>query len=242
MQVLKAAWFNIHATVKRYFPEHQIYFRTNGNVRFLTVSTRFQMGAVCTAVLLTAWVAVASGLYFSRNEALQDKQRALVAEREQVAQMQGRMQALSTDMQDLKGGMKTVIGRFEERTQFLQKLYNNKLNISALTARARPMSVDAASAAKALANAPRDQQAMIRQFDHQQLSFVSGAARTADARFEQLDKLLRHMGLNAAGLTSQSNSAAMGGPLVRASFERGAYSTLESTAWPAATDQAVSTT
>ncbi len=227
MQVIQAAWFKFHAKLKRFFPEHQIYFRTNGNVRFLNVSTRFQLSAVFTGILLASWLVLASGLYFAHDEALQNKQRALIAEREQVAQMQGRMQALSTDMQDLKGGMKTVIGRFEERTQFLQKLYNNKLNISITTARGRPLSVDAAAAAKALATAPRDQQAMIKQFDHQQLAFVGSAARTADARYEQLDKLLRRMNLNASGLVSQSSSAAMGGPLVRASFERGAYSTLE---------------
>jgi murein DD-endopeptidase MepM/ murein hydrolase activator NlpD len=81
-----------------------------------------------------------------------------------------------------------------------------------------------------LANPPADQQAMVAQyraFDREQLAFADQATRAADARYVRIDSLLRKLGSSAKELTAQSPTAAMGGPLVRASFERGAYSALD---------------
>lgn len=227
MEMIQGAWRYAHAMGKKFFPEHQIYFRTNGNVRFLTVTTRAQVTACSVALLLMLWLAGASLAYFMHGMVLSEQEAALVNEQRQLAQMRSRVQALNMDMQDLKGGMATVIGRFEQRTQFLQQLFNHKLKVDDSTAKQRSNGADAAAAARALAGAPRDQQAMVKSFDRYQLAFVEKASRAADSRYDHMDRLLRRMGLRARDVMAQSNEGGVGGPLVRASFERGAYSTLE---------------
>jgi murein DD-endopeptidase MepM/ murein hydrolase activator NlpD len=227
-----AAWVRAHATIQRYFPEHQIYFRTNGMVRYWTISTRAQVSAVAISACLVGWLAVASGSMLLKNDALSQKENALVAQRAQIAQMQNRMAALSSDIEDMKGSSGAVVQRFRQRNVFLEQLLNNRLQVNIKTA--QPVSADvrqAQSAAEAaLKSPPVDQQAALeafRKYDGEQLAFVTQATRAADARYERIDKMLGKLKLNASSLTSQSPSAAMGGPLVRASFERGAYSALE---------------
>lgn len=227
-----AAWVRAQATIKRYFPEHQIYFRTNGMVRYWTVSTRAQVSTVAIATCLAGWLAIASGSMLLKSNALTQKEQAIAAQRAQIVQMRGRMAALSSDIEDMKGSSGAVVQRFRQRNVFLEQLLTNRLQVNTLTA--RPISADALkardAAEAALKAPPIDQQAALenfRKYDGEQLAFVEQAARAADARYESINKLLGKLNTSAGKLTSQSPTAAMGGPLVRASFERGAYSALE---------------
>jgi murein DD-endopeptidase MepM/ murein hydrolase activator NlpD len=227
-----AAWVRAQATIKRYFPEHQIYFRTNGMVRYWTVSTRAQVSTVAIASCLAGWLAIASGSMLLKSNALKQKEQAIAAQRAQIVQMRNRMAALSSDIEDMKGSSGAVVQRFRQRNVFLEQLLNNRLQVNAVTA--RPISADAlktqAAAEAALKAPPVDQQASLetfRKYDGEQLAFVEQAARAADARYESISKLLAKLNMTPGKLTTQSPSAAMGGPLVRASFERGAYSALE---------------
>jgi murein DD-endopeptidase MepM/ murein hydrolase activator NlpD len=229
---MTAARVRAQATIRRCFPEHQIYFRTNGTVRYWTISTLSQVSAVAVSACLVGWLAVASGSMLLKSNALQQKEQALAAQRVQISQMQGRMAALSSDIEDMKGSSGAVVQRFRQRNAFLEQLLNNRLQVNQKTA--QPISADAkatrSAAEAALKSPPVDQQAVLesfRKYDNEQLAFVTQASRAADARYEQINKLLGKLRLDAARLTSQSSTAAMGGPLVRASFERGAYSALE---------------
>jgi murein DD-endopeptidase MepM/ murein hydrolase activator NlpD len=229
---LNAAWFRVHATVKRYFPEHQIYFRTNGTVRFIGISTRAQVAAVGVGALVAGWLAVASGSLMLQEKALDQKNQALAAQRQQLNQMQSRMAALNSDLADMKGSASLVVQRFRQRTAFLEQLLNNRLQIDRNTA--QPLSVEARErlkdAEQALANPTPEQQALAdyyRAFDREQLAFAGQAVRAADARYARIDSMLRDLGLSASALTMRSAAPAVGGPLVRASFERGAYSALD---------------
>jgi murein DD-endopeptidase MepM/ murein hydrolase activator NlpD len=228
----KAAWVRAHATIERYFPEHQIYFRTNGMVRYWTISTRAQVSAVAVSACLVGWLAIASGSMLLKTTAINQKERAIAAQHVQIVQMQNRMAALSSDIADMKGSSGAVVQRFRQRNAFLEQLLNNRLQVNHATA--QPISADAraaeSAAAQALKSPPVDQQAALenfRKYDGEQLAFVEQAARASDARYESINKLLGKLHMDASRLTSQSPTAAMGGPLVRASFERGAYSALE---------------
>jgi murein DD-endopeptidase MepM/ murein hydrolase activator NlpD len=227
-----AAWVRAHATIQRYFPEHQIYFRTNGTVRYWTISTRAQVSAVAISACLVGWLAIASGSMLLKNDALSQKEQAIAAQRVQIVQMKNRMAALSSDIEDMKGSSGAVVQRFRQRNVFLEQLLNNRLQVNSQTA--RPMSADVqqrqSAAEAALKSPPVDQQAALeafRKYDGEQLAFVEQATRAADARYERINKMLGKLRLDASSLTRQSPTAAMGGPLVRASFERGAYSALE---------------
>jgi murein DD-endopeptidase MepM/ murein hydrolase activator NlpD len=225
----KNAWGRAQATIKRCFPEHQIYFRTNGNVRYFTVSTKLQLSAVSVSALVASWLVFASSSFWLTNDALLDKERALHDQQQQMAMMQGRIQALNSDISDLKTHVSLSAGRLQQRQNFLQQLFAGRVN--GKTKSADLGSVKTGKSEKSF-NLTREQQAALRDYnklENEQLAFAGTASKATDARYEQLDGLLRRLGLSAETLTQASSgtSFGMGGPLVKASFERGSYSTLE---------------
>ncbi len=227
---LKDAWAGLHAVAGRIFPQHQIYFRTNGNVRYFTVSTRAQVGSVSVAGLLAGWLVFASSSFWLTNDALLDKERALAAQQQQLAVMQGRINALHSDMSDLKSRMSMSADRIQARQTFLQNLFANRVKIG----KELVQRMNSADASKATVAAPltREQEAALRDLrkvERQQMAFVGTAAQAADARYSQLNGLLHRLGLSADQLTqtSMGSNFGTGGPLVKASLDRSAYSTLQ---------------
>jgi murein DD-endopeptidase MepM/ murein hydrolase activator NlpD len=227
---LKTAWGRARATTKRCFPEHQIYFRTNGNVRYFTISTKSQVSAVSLATLVAGWLVFASSSFWLNNDALLDKERALATQKQQMAMLQGRINALSTDISDLKTHVSLSAGKLEQRQHFLQQLFAGRVKSNDKTAQAGdvPATEEATNGAMTL-----EQQAALRDYrklENEQLAFAGTASKATDARYEQLDALLRRLGLSAETLvraTPGVSNTGMGGPLIKASFERGSYSTLE---------------
>jgi murein DD-endopeptidase MepM/ murein hydrolase activator NlpD len=225
----KNAWGRAQATTKRCFPEHQLYFRTNGNVRYFTVSTKLQLSAVSVSALVASWLVFASSSFWLNNDALLDKERALANQQQQMAMMQGRIQALNSDISDLKTHVSLSAGRLEQRQNFLQQLFAGRVSAKAKSADLGSMKVDVTKKPLALT---REQQAALEGYnklENEQLAFAGTASKATEARYEQLDGLLRGLGLSAETLVQASpgTNFGMGGPLVKASFERGSYSTLE---------------
>jgi murein DD-endopeptidase MepM/ murein hydrolase activator NlpD len=219
---------SVRAATGTAFPQHQIYFRTNGNVRYFTLSTRIQVGAVSVAALLAGWLVFASSSFWLTNDALLDKERALAAQQRQLAQMQGRINALHSDMSDLKSRMSMSADRIQARQTFLQNLFANRMKMNSDVV----VRMNSAETVKPNTKLTREQEAALqdlRKVENQQMAFVGTAAQAATARYAQLDAMLHRLGLSAEGLsrTTPSVNLGQGGPLVRASLDRGAYSTLQ---------------
>lgn len=231
MRKIRAAWDRAHATVSRYLPEHQIYFRTNGNVRFVTVSTRAQVMAVAACALVIGWLGVASSSFWTQTDAIADKQRVVAMQERQLAAMQMRMKVLTSDIKELRQDAQITSQRIEQRHAFLNQLISNRLQVNEKTA--KPIAVSQrdslTQALRAGQNATREQKALVQAYqslEREQLAFVDQATTATQARYEELTRLVTRLGLSADQMIAQSHRG-MGGPLIRASFERGAYSTLE---------------
>jgi murein DD-endopeptidase MepM/ murein hydrolase activator NlpD len=225
---IKDAWSNLHAVTGRVFPQHQIYFRTNGNVRYFTVSTKAQMGAVSVAGLIAGWLVFASSSFWLSNDALLDKERALAAQQQQMAALQGRITALHSDMSDLKSRMSMSADRIQARQTFLQNLFANRMKIDKTIV----TRMNSAEVVQPKTPLTREQEAALkdlRKVENSQMAFVGTAAQAADARYAQLDGMLRRMGLSAQQMAQATPGVnyGTGGPLVKASLDRGAYSTLQ---------------
>ncbi|QCI78745.1 hypothetical protein E6W36_01190 [Hankyongella ginsenosidimutans] len=57
----------VRAWLHRVLPEHQIYFRSQGQVRFIRVSTRLQVAGIVAATLVTGWVGSTVAAYYLRS-------------------------------------------------------------------------------------------------------------------------------------------------------------------------------
>jgi murein DD-endopeptidase MepM/ murein hydrolase activator NlpD len=224
----KAAWAYTCATISRIFPEHHVVVESGGKTRRLRLSTRMQLIAASTSLLFASWMIGSLGsdlLGLSSSTGQTDE----LAQREaQLNALRGRMLALNADVRDLQGEVRLAALRLEQRHHFLSQLLNNRLHVNTTTA--APLSVqqkmDLARAELALHQAPSVQGlAPYQALAQEQSSFTLKALHATQARYETLKGLVHRLGLSSDGL--MAGSMAVGGPLVRASFERGAYSALE---------------
>jgi murein DD-endopeptidase MepM/ murein hydrolase activator NlpD len=225
---IRNLWLRARARILLLFPEHQIYFRTNGNIRFLTISTRLQVAASSVATALVCWLLVASATYWLKSDAIQRKEQEIVAQQKALAVMQDRVQDLASNVAVLQDDVADSATRIRARQQFLEKLFNNEIKIDRNTAESK--SKNEKDGAQQPASLDVSDSAVLdpyRQLEQDQVKFADAAAEAADARYKQMERLLARLGLNARTLIGQSMMSGMGGPLVEASFEKGAFAALE---------------
>ncbi len=67
---------------QHHFPERQIYFRSRGVVRFVSLSPRFQFISLLVAFTITCWVGVASATMIFGNQVIESKDRQIASLRE----------------------------------------------------------------------------------------------------------------------------------------------------------------
>jgi len=226
-----AKWGQLRTRLKQVFPEHQIYFRTNGNVRYFCLTTRAQLYAVGAIVAVGLGIGSAAVTVALRNSMINAQERILVTQNEQLQAMSSRVRQLATNMRAVRGDVNEMANRIERRHNFLEQLFSNKIEVNASTARTDgPVGRDETASVEAPLPASLDpsslaQLAKIKQLEKEQLAFVATATAAAEARYRELSGNLRRLGINPQRLIGQSSG--MGGPYIAASFDRGAFGYLE---------------
>jgi len=99
----------------RFFPDRQLYFRTNGDVRFISVSQNVQI--LCSTLLVgfVTWIAVASYNYVYVNEIINQKNGEVeVADRN--------YDQLEQQYNQLKNNIQKSAAALEQRQQYIQQV------------------------------------------------------------------------------------------------------------------------
>jgi murein DD-endopeptidase MepM/ murein hydrolase activator NlpD len=107
----------------RYFPERQMYFRTNGVVRFVTVSERTQLLFVSALLGLITWVIVTS-IFFVYE------QQILAAKEEKVQQAHKEYELATKQFEALKSDIEETARTLEQRQIYLQQLIDTDQSLS----------------------------------------------------------------------------------------------------------------
>lgn len=102
------------------FPDHQIYFRTNGQVRFFTLTTGMQLTAVAALCATFLWLGKSTYEYVAQSDRLQ-------ANRVALTKMSGQMEALSDDFEGLEKRILDRASTIEARQSVLQSVLNDGL-------------------------------------------------------------------------------------------------------------------
>ena len=105
----------VRAFQLRYFPERQIFLRSEGRVRFVTIGGHLQMAASMAAAVLILWTIVTSAHFMMRDGELEDKTA-------RIAEMRSEYEALGNALNTLE---KDVIKRteiLESRQKTLEEL------------------------------------------------------------------------------------------------------------------------
>lgn len=98
-----------------YFPERQLFLRSQGRVRFLTIHSYTQIAMASGVLVAIGWGLVTSYAYLSRDHVIEGKNNTISA-------ISAEYQTLSSDFSALEAEVERRANLLEERQQFLQDL------------------------------------------------------------------------------------------------------------------------
>ncbi|WP_237438078.1 M23 family metallopeptidase [Alteraurantiacibacter buctensis] len=195
------------------FPEREFFMRSDGQVRFIKISSRMQMTAAgLAAAVLLGWGVSMGAMAFSQYQA--SAERADLLSREaQVAQAEDRLADYGDDLA-------ATTADLERRQDVLDRIAE-MLPEDAVA----PVEAEGASAVGAVSDSSKESDELISLIEREipgaaglariearQLAFVERVTRYADRRAQSAESAIRRLGLNPQ-MMMVADEEAMGGPL-----------------------------
>ena len=193
------------ARVRGWFPDREFFMRSEGQVRFITISSRVQMtaaGIVAAAVL--AWGGTMGAMSWAQYRASADRASLLHREAE-VADHEERLAAYRDDVDE-------VAKDLQQRQDFLDAALSSLPDDVRTVDKVSDSSTEAAKTVDKVSVAVPEAAALAR-IEARQIAFAEGLTRYADWRAARAERALRKLGLNPAEITRNAERQAMGGPL-----------------------------
>jgi murein DD-endopeptidase MepM/ murein hydrolase activator NlpD len=199
------------AYLSSFAPEREIFLRTGGQVRFLRISTRFQLmlaAAAFTVALL--WAVGTLAMLWS--------QTSVMMERSDVAQDRAEIRSREAKVKAYRASVDEVARDIEQRQSALEQIL--RVNLGADDRAAGPTS--GAAKGKPL-SAASPEAARLDGLMKRQRALESRLAQAAEARLAEVEQAIRSFGLNPARMTGPGRGArAEGGPFIPAAGVIGA--------------------
>ena len=197
--------------LRSWFPDREFFMRSEGQVRFIKVSSRTQLiAAGAVSALLLVWALTIAAMALSSY--LSNRDRLSLLEREaKVATSESRLNAYGQDIGKVADDLKRRQTFMEKTSQAvfgdLPKNAQTGENVSDSTS-------EAAQTVKKVSLAI-PQAAELAEIEARQLALIEGLTRLADRRSAIAQAKLARLGLNPqASLASLNDKAAQGGPLL----------------------------
>ncbi|MBU6371599.1 MAG: M23 family metallopeptidase [Alphaproteobacteria bacterium] len=223
---------------ERAFPERQIYHRSGGTVRYVSLSPSKQVLLALGAVGIAGWCAYASVNVLMRGQILsaQNEEIDRLEQKYQrwLRESRAREAAAEAQLQERTQAFERATSEFERRHETLKMLLNYAGG-STFTASTRPVERDGAkllmqaSIEEADPRQSRDQLAMetseyqvqnvsfktrIDRLKAEQNAFLAEAEESAVGRAEEIRGVLRMTGVGFTRLLSEDDQNGQGGPAV----------------------------
>ena len=197
------------------FPEREFFMRSEGQVRFITISSRMQMTAAgLAAAALLGWGVSMGAMAFSQYRASAERADLLSREAE-VTQAEDRLAAYGDDLAATTADL--------ERRQAILDNIADLLPEDAVA----PATGEADSSVGAVSDSSKESSELISLIERQipgaaglariearQLAFVERVTRYADRRAQSAESAIRRLGLNPS-MMLVADEQAQGGPLER---------------------------
>ncbi len=179
--------------------------RSQGQVRFIKITSRMQIAAASIAVAaLFAWAISMAVMGWSQYRA--EAERASLLDREaRVATKEERFDAYSNQLDD-------VAADLQQRQEFIEAMVDSLPD----DVRAEETVSDSSTEAQATVDkvsALIPEAAALAKIEARQLVFVERLTRFADRRAARAAKAIRDLGLNPDSMIRNADRSAMGGPL-----------------------------
>ena len=180
--------------------------RSQGQVRFITITSRMQKIAAATIVaLILGWGVTMAAMAWSKYQADVDR-LSLLENAAKVASAQERLDAYGDDMD-------AVVDDLSKRQDFIEQM------TEALPADVKDAGgtvTDSSSEAAEMiekVSASFPEAAALARIEARQLAYVERVTRFADDRARRAEQALRKLGLNPDAMVNNADLDAMGGPL-----------------------------
>ncbi len=194
------------------FPDREFFMRSQGQVRFIKISSRLQIAAASVAVLaLLAWLATLAIMAISQYTSSRDR-LALLDREAKVATAESRVTAY-------RKGVDAVASDLEKRQNFIEKMV--EAHIGDLPSDQREDETVSDSSGEAAQTVDKvglavPEAAELARVEARQLAFVEQLTRFADRRAKSAAAAIRKLGLNPKAMVASFNDRrAEGGPLLK---------------------------
>jgi murein DD-endopeptidase MepM/ murein hydrolase activator NlpD len=196
------------------FPDREFFMRSQGQVRFIKISSRIQMVAAgVTAAVLLAWLVTMAVMAATQYAAARERS-ALLNRESQVATAESRVS-------EYRDSLDTVATDLGKRQDFIEQMV--EAHIGELPVDVKDDETVSNSASEAARTVSKVSQAVpeaagLARMEARQIAFVERLTRFADRRSEQAALAIRKLGLNPnAMIAMASDGGDRGGPLMRLS-------------------------
>ena len=194
--------------LQRWFPEREFFMRSQGQVRFVTITSRMQMAAAGLAVAAIGAWGVSMGVVAVSQYQTQWERSSLLEREAEVAKSESRVAAYRKDINEVAGQIGRRMEFLEEATEMLPEdvVANDTVSDSS----------DEATKAVAKISAVMPEAAELARIEARQLAYAERLTRYADRRSAQAEKAIRQLGLNPRTILASAREA-QGGPFEKLS-------------------------
>lgn len=225
----------VWGTAQRWFPDRQIYHRSDGQVRYFAISTAVQISALASAAVLACWLCYSTVSVAFHGQALAAKDAEIERERINLSRMVAEAQAseataysfMESRMEEFDRAAYEFQMRHETLSQlveFAEQLSGHEMEPSpALSDNRVLMAATPADPAPREARDPLVNIAALSESPEDQISYLMGeqdnvlaqAEDASEARLENLRAVLRLTGLDINHLIANGhNGEEQGGPYI----------------------------
>lgn len=198
--------------LRTWFPDREFFMRSQGQVRFIKISSRLQMTvAGAAAALLLVWLVSMAAMAVSQFAETSDR-LALLDREAKVASAESRVSAYRKDIEG-------VTSDLQKRQDFLDKMVEAHIgDLPADRQAGETVSDSSGEATRTVGKVSTavPEAAGLARIEARQLAFVEKLTRYADRRAARAAETIRKLGLNPRNmLASLDDRSAQGGPLIR---------------------------
>lgn len=192
--------------LRRWFPDREFFMRADGQVRFIKISTKFQIRfAAAALVVAMVWLFSLAVMAWGHYRAEADL-AAFANEKARIAKSEERLEAYGGDLD-------RVVGDLQQRQDFLEEMAR-MLPADIVAEGSKGTVTD--SAAEATETVEKVSQFIpqargLAEIEARQLAVVERLTRFADARARRAEDAIRKLNLDP-GLLSREAREGMGGP------------------------------
>ena len=198
--------------LRSWFPEREFFMRSQGQVRFITISSKMQIAAASLAVAVIGGWGLSMGVMAVSQYQAESERLSLLEREAEVATSESRLAAYRDDIDEVTGDVAQRMEFLEEATEMLPD------DVVGADDAGDTVSDSADEAAKTVAkiSAVMPEAADLARLEARQLAYAERLTRYADRRASRAEAAIRELGLNPRAILASARTA-QGGPFEKLS-------------------------